>query len=168
MSPNRITEMAWKEASKHYPIECSICKSKKKLLVHHKNKNRLDNRKENIKILCKPHHTSIHNKRGDTGLKGRSHSKYSKNKIGKEVKKFYKYHPEKWIKTKEHKKKLSSFRESKTYEELYGKEEAKRIKAKIGEKSKKLTKEQWKNPEIRKRMIEGMKNNWKVRKCEGD
>jgi 5-methylcytosine-specific restriction endonuclease McrA len=42
--------------------KCCICNSIDKLEIHHKNKDRKDNRLENIIILCKSCHSKAHNR----------------------------------------------------------------------------------------------------------
>jgi len=156
MRPNKITEMDWSECRKYYPKECIICGSKEDLVVHHKNKNRLDNRKENIRFLCRSHHTIYHNKKGDMGLKGRHHTKESKEKIRRGVNKFFKKYPEKFRKTKEQAKRYGKHIKGKTYEEYYGEDRAKELKVKIGRHSKISAKKQWADPIIREKMIQSL------------
>ena len=156
MRPNKITEMAWIECRKYYPEECGVCHSKENLIVHHKNKNRLDNSKDNIGFLCRTHHSIHHNKKGDTGLKGKHHSYKSKEKISNGVIEFYKNHPENFKKSEEQAKKYGKHIKGKTYEEYYGKEKAEEIKQKQSEKSKINTKKQWANPILREKMIKGL------------
>lgn len=47
-------------AFEHYPNMCSVCGTKKKLEVHHKDKNRKNNVVENLMIVCLKCHKSIH------------------------------------------------------------------------------------------------------------
>jgi GTP cyclohydrolase I len=49
------------KAFANLPNECSFCQSKEKLLVHHKDKNFLNNDLENLMILCTKCHSKIHN-----------------------------------------------------------------------------------------------------------
>lgn len=60
---------------------CSSCGSKENLCVHHKDKNRTNNTVENLLILCKPCHTSHHNRSGDCGF---ANNDYNQNKNSKE------------------------------------------------------------------------------------
>ena len=46
---------------------CSVCGGTEDLAVHHKDRDRTNNTKENIVIMCGPCHTSYHAKKGDTG-----------------------------------------------------------------------------------------------------
>jgi len=47
-------------AFENYPKECSLCGSTKNIQVHHKNRNRRDNRLENLMIVCRDCHWKIH------------------------------------------------------------------------------------------------------------
>ncbi len=47
-------------AFENYPKECFMCKSKENIQIHHKNRNRQDNRIENLIIVCKDCHWKIH------------------------------------------------------------------------------------------------------------
>jgi len=49
-------------AFENLPNVCEACGSQEKLRVHHKNKNRQDNRIENLMIVCKSCHNKIHEK----------------------------------------------------------------------------------------------------------
>lgn len=40
---------------------CSICGSKKFILIHHKDKNRKNNKLSNLQVLCKSCHSKTHN-----------------------------------------------------------------------------------------------------------
>jgi hypothetical protein len=40
--------------------ECFVCKSKHKLLIHHKDGNHFNNELSNLEVLCSPCHTRIH------------------------------------------------------------------------------------------------------------
>lgn len=64
--------------------ECSICKAKTKLDVHHKDKNHSNNSKSNLQILCKLHHNKLH-KKGKAGggiyPRVKKHSEETKKKI---------------------------------------------------------------------------------------
>lgn len=48
---------------KHYPKECIICKFSEAVEVHHLDKNRANNSKENLVPLCPNHHVMIHKKK---------------------------------------------------------------------------------------------------------
>ena len=67
---------------KKLPNYCEICRKKGKLLIHHKNKNRKDNRIENLQRVCYSCHNSILHK--DTKytpfVKGRKVSEKTKTK----------------------------------------------------------------------------------------
>jgi len=41
---------------------CNKCSSRKEIVVHHKNKDRTNNSKENLEILCNSCHNSYHKK----------------------------------------------------------------------------------------------------------
>jgi len=51
-------------AFKEYGFEriCSICGAVENICVHHKDENRSNNTKENLQIVCKPCHASLHSK----------------------------------------------------------------------------------------------------------
>ena len=44
-------------------FECAICKKKLNLHVHHINKNPYDNSLQNLQILCRMHHLTIHDRK---------------------------------------------------------------------------------------------------------
>lgn len=53
-----------KRAQRKFPFgkdaKCNRCPRTKNLVRHHKNENTLDNRSENIEILCRPCHRKHH------------------------------------------------------------------------------------------------------------
>jgi len=49
-------------AKDNFKQECSICKSTKNILVHHKNQDQKDNRLENLVVVCKSCHSLIHHR----------------------------------------------------------------------------------------------------------
>lgn len=52
-----------KRAFERYEHKCAWCKSKRHLLVHHKNHDRTNNRLSNLIIVCKSCHQKHHTKR---------------------------------------------------------------------------------------------------------
>ena len=61
----------WSTANKPKKTSCRNCGAKSNLLFHHINRNELDNRKSNIRVLCKPCHERLH-KRGHNFSKKKS------------------------------------------------------------------------------------------------
>jgi len=67
--------------------EVEDCKIKKKIVVHHKDGNKSNNKIENLMVLCSKHHDTIHN----NGLKtrfqvGHQHNKETLIKISNSLK----------------------------------------------------------------------------------
>ena len=63
----RKYEYGWMRLSSktiHEHPFCSICETKDQLLVHHKDRNTLNNDPSNLQVLCTPCHASIHRKWG--------------------------------------------------------------------------------------------------------
>lgn len=58
--------------------KCRICKTKQNLFYHHKDGNRMNNKPENIQIICKPCHATLH-----TRIKNILNVKGWQNKSGK-------------------------------------------------------------------------------------
>lgn len=62
----------WKDGRKAYKKmaferykmkkQCSVCKTKDKLVIHHKDENRYNNSKENLQVMCVSCHLSYHHK----------------------------------------------------------------------------------------------------------
>ena len=42
------------------PVRCEKCGKTERLEIHHKDKNRMNNTNENLRVLCKKHHNEIH------------------------------------------------------------------------------------------------------------
>ena len=47
-------------AYEHFPKLCSMCGATKNLYVHHKDQNRMNNKIENLIIVCRSCHCKIH------------------------------------------------------------------------------------------------------------
>jgi len=81
-SENTMKFYAWMIARKYLKKSCSVCGLKNirfKIHVHHKNKNRWDNRLKNLQILCAKHHYQADFPNGRKNwFKGRHHTKATK------------------------------------------------------------------------------------------
>jgi hypothetical protein len=64
-TPNVYRRIAFEELK--LERACSVCGATEDLDVHHKDRNRKNNTKENIVIMCSHCHTSYHGKLGDNG-----------------------------------------------------------------------------------------------------
>lgn len=42
------------------PYKCEKCNKRTRLEIHHKDKNRMNNAEDNLRVLCKYHHNEIH------------------------------------------------------------------------------------------------------------
>ncbi len=62
---------------------CYYCKSKEKLIIHHIDKNRLNNSKNNLRVLCNSCHNSLHHKGKEGSWKGKNIPLITKIKISK-------------------------------------------------------------------------------------
>ncbi len=60
-------------------LECDWCSTKDLLEIHHKDKNKANNTKENIMTLCKSCHAKLHYKQDDRGLRGWNPGCYEKD-----------------------------------------------------------------------------------------
>ena len=63
-SAGRYRRIAWEMK----PRVCENCGSTDNLCVHHKDRDRANNTAENLQILCKPCHTTLHYDLGHLGL----------------------------------------------------------------------------------------------------
>lgn len=66
-SPRAYRRIAFEEYK--MPKVCERCGSTKNLNVHHRDRNRSNNTRENLMILCERCHTTYHNNNGDIGWK---------------------------------------------------------------------------------------------------
>ena len=59
--------------------KCIECGTTENLCVHHKDRNRNNNAKENLEIRCQQHHTGLHSNNGDCGFKMNGYNETLKN-----------------------------------------------------------------------------------------